>query len=93
METEDIVVGGMYRFQPSNKTYFVSVLSEKGVSIDTMTNNDRFVILQNLGYGPGVFNKESAEGGLCIYKVLTPEGKIGFVALWAREMIQEKEKE
>ena len=92
MEIQDIVVGGMYRFSSSyGEKYTASVLSEQGNTIDEIRFGERFVVLQN--FGPASLKFSGADGVLCIFKILTPDGKVGRVAMWPGEMVPEKEKE
>jgi hypothetical protein len=92
MEIQDIVVGGMYRFSSSyDEKYIASVLSEQGNTIDEIRFGERFVVLQN--FGPTTIKFECADGVLYIFKILTPDGKVGRVAMWPGEMVPEKEKE
>ena len=94
MENQDIVVGGMYRFSSSygeSEKYTASVLSEQGNTIDEIRFGERFVVLQN--FGPASLKLECEDGFLYIFKILTPDGKVGRVAMWPGEMVPEKEKE
>jgi len=91
MESQDIAVGGMYRFSSSNEACVVSVLSDQGTTIDLIKFGERFVVLQNFGPSSFVFAPEDAV--LYIFNILTPAGKVGRVAMWPGEMMTEKEKE
>lgn len=89
MENQDIVAGGMYRFSSSTIACTISVLSDQGVTIDVIKSGERFVVLQN--FGPATIKFEYVDGFLYIFKILTPDGKVGRVALWPGEMVPEKE--